>query len=120
MTHKSNKAAWFCITAGLLAYLFLPWYAIQDTSWYQSMLQTWQQGDAANGLLQAVQMGRPWLLLGLAGLALCVVGALQRPGRAQGLWWLLGGAAGGFGPGYHWFHDWCAGLEPRGPERCVW
>ena len=78
MTHKSNKAAWFCITAGLLAYLFLPWYAIQDTSWYQSMLQTWQQGDAANGLLQAVQMGRPWLLLGLAGLALCVVGALRR------------------------------------------
>ena len=97
MTHKSNKAAWFCITAGLLAYLFLPWYAIQDTSWYQSMLQTWQQGDAANGLLQAVQMGRPWLLLGLAGLALCVVGALQRPGRAQGLWWLLGGLLGALG-----------------------
>ena len=54
MTYTSNKAAWLCIFAGLLAYLFLPWYAIQDTSWYQSLPQTWQQGDAANGLLQAL------------------------------------------------------------------
>ena len=76
MTHKSNKAAWICVIAGLLAYLFLPWYAIQDTSWYQAVPQTWQQGDAANGLLQAAQMGRPWLLLGLVGLVLCAVGAL--------------------------------------------
>ena len=97
MTYTSNKAAWLCIFAGLLAYLFLPWYAIQDTSWYQSLPQTWQQGDAANGLLQALQMGRPWLLLGLAGLALCTVGALQRPGRPQGLWLLLGGLLGALG-----------------------
>ena len=97
MTQKSNKAAWLCISAGLLGYLFLPWYAIQDTSWYQSLPQTWQQGDAANGLLQALQMGRPWLLLGLAGLALCMVGALQRPGRPQGLWLLLGGLLGALG-----------------------
>ena len=97
MTHKSNKAAWICITAGLLAYLFLPWYAIQDTSWYQAVPQTWQQGDAANGLLQAAQMGRPWLLLGLVGLVLCAVGALQRPGRAQGRWLLCGGLVGALG-----------------------
>ena len=97
MTHKSNKAAWICVIAGLLAYLFLPWYAIQDTSWYQALPQTWQQGDAANGLLQATQMGRPWLLLGLVGLMLCAVGALQKPGRAQGRWLLCGGVVGALG-----------------------
>lgn len=97
MTHKSNKAAWICTTAGVLAYLFLPWYAIQDTSWYQAMPQTWQQGDAANGLLQATTQGRPWLFLGLVGLVLCAIGALQPPGRAQGRWLLLGGMVGAVG-----------------------
>ena len=97
MTHKSNKAAWICITAGLLAYLLLPLYAIQDTSWYQALPQTCQQGDAANGLLQATQQGRPWLFLGLAGLLLCTIGALQRPGRGQGRWLLAGGLVGALG-----------------------
>ena len=39
MTRKPNGAVWSCIAAGFLAYLLLPWYAIQDTSWYQALPQ---------------------------------------------------------------------------------
>lgn len=97
MTRKPNGAVWSCIAAGFLAYLLLPWYAIQDTSWYQSLPQVFNEGDAANGLLQALRQGRPWLFVGLAGLVLCTFGALLRPGRGQGRWLLAGGLIGALG-----------------------
>ena len=94
---RPNAAAWLCITAGLLGYLLLPWYAIQDTSWWQALPGIFSEGEAANGLLQASRQGRPWLYAGLAGLGLAAVGALLRPGRAQGRWLLAGGALGALG-----------------------
>ena len=97
MTRKPNGAVWSCIAAGFLAYLLLPWYAIQDTSWYQALPQVFGEGDAANGLLQALRQGRPWLFVGLAGLVLCTFGALLRPGRGQGRWLLAGGLVGALG-----------------------
>lgn len=92
--HRSNAAAWSCIAIGLVAYGLLPWYAIQDTSWWQALPGIWREGDAANGLIQAAKQGRPWLFAGLAGLLLCMVGAVLAPGRAQGRWWLAGGGLG--------------------------
>lgn len=97
MTRKPNGAVWSCIAAGFLAYLLLPWYAIQDTSWYQALPQVFSEGDAANGLLQALRQGRPWLFVGLAGVVLCTFGALLRPGRGQGRWLLAGGLIGALG-----------------------
>lgn len=97
MTRRPNAAVWLCTAAGLLAYLVLPWYAIQDTSWYEALPQVFSAGDAANGVLQALRQGRPWLLLGLAGLVLCAIGACLRPGRAQGRWLLAGGLVGALG-----------------------
>jgi iron(III) transport system permease protein len=94
---RPNGAVWGCTAAGLLAYLLLPWYAIQDTSWYQALPGIFSEGDAANGLVQALAQNRPWLLLGLAGLVLCAVGALQAPGRGQGRWLLAGGLLGAVG-----------------------
>ncbi|SIR19233.1 iron ABC transporter permease [Pseudacidovorax sp. RU35E] len=91
---RSNAAAWSCIAIGLVAYALLPWYAIQDTSWWQALPGIWREGDAANGLMQAAMQGRPWLFAGLAGLALCMVGTSLAPGRAQGRWWLVGGGLG--------------------------
>ena len=97
MVRHPNGAVRLCTVAGLLAYLLLPWYAIQDTSWYQALPGIFAEGDAANGLVQAFKQGRIWLLIGLVGLALCAVGALQRPGRAQGRWLLAGGLVGALG-----------------------
>ncbi|WP_326542523.1 ABC transporter permease [Pseudorhodoferax sp.] len=97
MVKRPNGPVWWCTAAGLLAYLLLPWYAIQDTSWYQALPGIFSEGDAANGLLQALAQNRTWLLFGLAGLALCAVGALQPPGRAQGRWLLAGGLLGALG-----------------------
>ncbi|MBS0428463.1 MAG: iron ABC transporter permease [Proteobacteria bacterium] len=97
MTRKPNGAVWACIAAGFLAYLLLPWYAIQDTSWYQALPQVFSEGDAANGVLQALRQGRPWLFVGLVGLVLCTFGGLLRPGRGQGRWLLAGGAIGALG-----------------------
>ncbi|WP_017758595.1 ABC transporter permease [Pseudacidovorax intermedius] len=91
---RSNAAAWSCIAIGLVAYGLLPWYAIQDTSWWQALPGIWREGDAANGLIQAAKQGRPWLVAGLGGLVLCMVGASLAPGRAQGRWWLAGGGLG--------------------------
>ncbi|RYF79874.1 MAG: iron ABC transporter permease [Comamonadaceae bacterium] len=97
MTRRPNRAVWLCLAAGLLGYLGLPWYAIQDTSWYQALPGVFSAGDAANGLLQAFTQGRAWLLVGVLGLGLAAVGALQRPGRAQGRWLLAGGGIGALG-----------------------
>ena len=91
---RSNAAPWSCIAIGLVAYVLLPWYAIQDTSWWQALPGIWREGDAANGLIQASMQGRPWLFAGLAGLVLCMVGAGLSPGRVQGRWWLAGGGLG--------------------------
>ncbi|MBP6895356.1 MAG: iron ABC transporter permease [Pseudacidovorax sp.] len=91
---RSNAAAWSCIAIGLVAYALLPWYAIQDTSWWQALPGIWREGDAADGLIQAAKQGRPWLFAGLAGLVLCMIGSSLAPGRAQGRWWLAGGGLG--------------------------
>ncbi|MET3517939.1 iron(III) transport system permease protein [Pseudacidovorax sp. 1753] len=91
---RSNAAAWSCIAIGLVAYGLLPWYAIQDTSWWQALPGIWREGDAADGLIQAAKQGRPWLFAGLAGLVLCMIGSSLAPGRAQGRWWLAGGGLG--------------------------
>lgn len=88
---------WVCIAAGLFGYLALPWYAIQDTAWYEAIAQVFGQAEGANGLMQATAQGRVWLFYGLLGLAVCAFGALLRPGRAQGRVLVLGGAVGAIG-----------------------
>ena len=87
--------AW--IALGFAAYLLLPWYAIQDSTWYEAVPQVFGQGEGANGLMQAATQGRVWLFVGLAGLLLCAVGAWLPAGRAQGRWLLAGGLVGALG-----------------------
>ena len=99
MRNQANAAIRWWIGAGLLAYLALPWYAIQDAVWYQALPQVFGAAETANGLVQALQHGRIWLLLGLAGLTLAAVGAALPPGRVQGRWLLAGGSLGSLGLG---------------------
>ena len=88
---RANRAilAWALI--GLLGYLALPWYALQDGNGLLAVLRVFDGEDAGNGLLQAVRFGRPWLLGGVVGLVLCLAGAFMAPGRTQGTV-VLGGA----------------------------
>ncbi|MEJ8839014.1 ABC transporter permease [Ramlibacter sp. AN1133] len=93
LLRKPDAPVWAWVAAGLLGYLLLPWYALQDANGLLAFGRTWGEQASANGLLQALVFGRPWLLAGLAGLLLCGAATLLPPGGRQG--GLL--AAGGFG-----------------------
>ncbi len=97
MKKDPNQAVRIWLVLGLLAYLLLPWYAIQDTAWYSVLPQILGGPETANGLLQALQHGRPWLLSGLIGLLLAAVGLVLPAGRGQGAWLIAGGMAGFMG-----------------------
>nr|WP_157634452.1 iron ABC transporter permease [Variovorax sp. Root318D1] len=94
---RSQRWIWAWVALGFAAYLVLPWYAIQDATWYEAVPQVFGQAEGANGLMQAATQGRSWLFIGLAGLAMCAVGAWLPAGRAQGRWLLAGGAIGAIG-----------------------
>ncbi len=98
MHTSANRPAQLWLAVGMLAYLALPWYAIQDTAWYSVLPQILGGAETANGLLQATQYGRFWLWVGPVGLAIAATGLALTTGKAQGTWFLAGG---GFG---------CAGL----------
>ena len=97
MKKNPNQAIRIWLALGLLAYLLLPWYAIQDTAWYSVLPQILGGPETANGLLQALLHGRLWLGLGLLGLAIATLGLGVAPGKAQGGWLLAGGVTGFMG-----------------------
>ena len=88
-------AAWAGL--GLLAYLGLPWYALQDSNGLGSIGRVFAAEDAANGLMQATVYGRAWLWLGVLGLALCAGAAAMKPSRTQGTVMVWCGAFGALG-----------------------
>lgn len=90
----ANRPLWVWVLIGVLGYLLLPWYAQQDANGLLAVGRVWGDAQAANGLLQAAQQGRPWLWLGLLGLALAGVGAALPAGRQQGAVLIAGGALG--------------------------
>ncbi len=97
MNPNSNFAIRVWIVIGLLAYVGLPWYAQQDSSWVSAWNPLFGRADAASGLTQALIYGRKWLLLGVAGLLLATVGLGMPAGKQQGGWLLLGGGLGALG-----------------------
>ena len=94
---RSQRWIWAWVALGFASYLLLPWYAIQDATWYEAIPQVFGQAEGANGLMQAATQGRSWLFIGLVGLAMCAIGASRPAGRAQGRWLLAGGAIGAIG-----------------------
>jgi iron(III) transport system permease protein len=81
----------------MLAYLLLPWYALQDGNGLAAIGRVFAGEETGNGLLQAALYGRPWLGLGLVGLAITLAASFMQPGRAQGRVLLLGGLTGALG-----------------------
>jgi len=96
-SRRPNAPVWTCVAAGLLAYFVLPWYAIQDTSWWDALPQVFGSAEGASGVMQALLQARSWLWIGLIGLAICALGALLPAGRTQGRLLLVGGAVGAIG-----------------------
>ncbi|RZJ15562.1 MAG: iron ABC transporter permease, partial [Haliea sp.] len=94
MSANPNRFLWMWLALGVLGYLALPWYAIQDANGLRLVGEVFSQPQAGNGLMQAAVYGKPWLWLGLAGLAVAAVGAGMAPGRRQGALLALGGALG--------------------------
>lgn len=92
-----NQAIRLWLVIGLLAYLLLPWYAIQDTAWYSVLPQIFAGPETANGLAQTFVHGRVWLGLGLAGLGLAAVSLWLPAGKPQSVWLLAGGLLGFLG-----------------------
>ena len=93
-SQATGKAIRIWVVVGLLGYLAVPWYAIQDTAWYSVLPQVLGGSEAANGVVQAVVHGRKWLLLGLIGLVMASVSLSCPPGKQQAVWLMAGGAVG--------------------------
>jgi iron(III) transport system permease protein len=105
MNLSVNKPLWLWVAVGVLAYLALPWYAIQDTNGLRLIPQVFSQEQAGNGLLHAARYGRPWLWLGLAGLLLAACGGLHATGAPPGRGAYGRGRAGAAGvAGQRLFH----------------
>ncbi len=97
MRNTPNRALRLWLVIGLLAYVALPWYAIQDTAWYSVLPQILGGPETANGIVQALVHHRKWLLLGLIGLVIAAAGLSMPPGKVQGNWLLTGGLVGFLG-----------------------
>ena len=82
------------LVTGVLSYLALPWYALQDGAWYRGLSGVFADAQTANGVMQAAAQGRVWLLAGLAGLAVAAVSLRIPSGRGQAPWLLAGGVLG--------------------------
>ena len=82
------------LVLGLVAFALLPWYFPQNISLLKSLPGIFGGSETASGLVHALQHGRPWLWVGLAGLALCAVGWRMPAGRGQGWALVAGGTLG--------------------------
>jgi iron(III) transport system permease protein len=74
--------AWLLL--GLVGFALLPWYFQQDTGLLKAMPGVFGGAEAASGLVQAMRHGKPWLWLGLLGLALAAAAWPLPPSRLQG------------------------------------
>lgn len=93
---RARRIVGLWLLLGLLAYVLLPWYFPQNLTLLKSLPGVFGGAETAAGLVQAVQHHKPWLWVGVLGLAVAAAGWLLPSGRAQG--WLLV-AGGGLGLG---------------------
>ena len=121
----ANRALWIWVAIGLLAYLVLPWYALQDSNGLLAVPQVFSDAQAGNGLMQTFVYGKPWLVGGLAGLVLAGVAAGMTPGKRQGALLTVGAGLGllsllfcGFSIGakgwsFNWLNTWAGELNAQ-------
>ena len=104
--------AWLLL--GLVGFALLPWYFQQDMGLIKALPGVFGGRETASGLVQALQHGKPWLWIGLVGLAIAAAAWPLPPSRLQGGLLAGGGALGlvgllaaGFGIGAQgWSYEW--------------
>jgi iron(III) transport system permease protein len=93
--------AWLAL--GFAAYALVPWYFPQNVGLWRSLPGIFGSTETASGIVQAARHGKPWLWIGLAGLAVALAAWRLPPGRTQGAWLVAGagiGLAGLLGAGF--------------------
>src|ERR1700682_2710007 len=96
LSPMSERAPLAWSTAGLLAAVALPWYALQEGldsgAWLGGL---WSSEDYASGLAQIVEHGRWWLMPVLVALVACLAISLAPLTRERrGTWLVIASAAG--------------------------
>ena len=101
---RLDRVALGWTVGGALAYLLLPWYALQDGGSQSGLMNAlgslWSsgltaEGEIANGLVQALSQGRGWLLIGLLGFATAAFGIWRDARAADGRLVAFGGLLAG-------------------------
>ncbi|OYQ41359.1 iron ABC transporter permease [Rhodoferax sp. TH121] len=118
MTHthpwRLRRAIALWAALGLVAFMLLPWYFLQNGGLWGAMPGIWGKADTASAWVQAWSHHRVWLWSGLAGLLLAGAAALSAEPRSQGLLLCSGATVGlagvllsGFAIGMvGWSWDW--------------
>lgn len=73
---RTQRALTLWVLLGLLSFVLLPWYFLQQGSLWSALPHIWGGSETASALLQVLQHDRPWLWLGFAGLFICLVGLI--------------------------------------------
>ncbi|MCE2665895.1 MAG: iron ABC transporter permease [Limnohabitans sp.] len=94
---RTQRALTLWALWGLLSFVLLPWYFLQQGSLWSALPHIWGGSETASALLQVLQHDRPWLWLGFAGLFICLAGliipVLAQPKR-QGFFLVAGALLG--------------------------
>ncbi len=94
---RFNRALLAWLLGGLLAFVLLPWYLPQDTTFWSSLRGVFARGESGSGLVQSLAEGRAWLLFAPFSLIIGLMLRARPPGRTQGrlmLWPSLLGLSG--------------------------
>ncbi len=94
-SRRTFQAIHGALLLGGVSFFLLPWYFLADQSALGSLSGVFGPSETASGAVQALRHGRPWLWVGLAGLAIAAFGARVPPGPRQGRV-LVSGAMLGF------------------------
>ena len=83
-----GAACLFWLAVGAIGFLFVPWYALQDSVFALSWIPRFSTKEAAPGLLQVLLHGKGWLApigVVLAAGAVPALVAMERRARAAAL-----------------------------------
>ena len=94
MEHR-NRRLDLTLGLGLAAFLAVPWYRIEGGFFGLGWLADFPGDPAvAPGLMQIFAHGKPWLIVALALLGICVAARFVRDPARRGLLLAVAGAAG--------------------------